>query len=395
MELSYLSKKDGIGGIIETPEGFIVEEISSDGTVFQIDKKIRKKGKDGQFTHFILQKRNWTTMDAVKELARRLHASQKRFSCAGAKDRKAVTTQLVSAFSVPPSDVMSLNIKDIRINGAWRSDGQVKMGDLAGNRFRIKIKGAGKGAKKIVESIYSDMDGRFVNYFGPQRFGLRENTHIIGKLMLQGRFKDAVMNFLAFQGDEDKESALARKNLLETGDFSIALLQFPNHLHFERSMLAWLSRHPYDYVNALRKLPRGLSLMFIHAYQSFLFNRLLSERVMEEAFGQEGGEYVCGENSYGFPDLNKKSKSKKGWLVCKIIGYETKLNKREKELLEKEEITQSAFKLRSFPEISSRGSLRTFFAPLRNFSFRRNTFSFELPSGSYATAALREFMDRK
>jgi tRNA pseudouridine13 synthase len=161
-------------------------------------------------------------------------------------------------------------------------------------------------------------------------------------------------------------------------------------------MLAHLARTPDDKVAAFRSLPRNILLMFIHAYQSDLFNRLLSDRIREGPLELEEGEYYCGE-TLGFPDLNKTEAE--GWICGKLIGYGTPLNERERALLEEIGVEKEAFKMKHLPEIRSKGTYRALLAPLKDFkvsgSESRVMFRFALPSGSYATVAMREFMDGK
>lgn len=410
--LSYISKTNGIGGSIKnSPEDFLVEEIIPDGRVLELDSEFQEKDEEGEFTRFVLQKKEWTTEGAVRRIARALKTGKKRFNYAGNKDKIAVSTQLVSAFGIEKEKLLSLDLKDIMINGVWSAKEKIKLGELLGNRFTITVRDAenSENAQKIDE----ELQGKFPNYFGEQRFGTsRKNTHIIGEQILRGRYDKAAMIFLAdSSGEINEDSKNARKNLADSEDFSVALKEFPVYLRLERSMLEKLSKNPNDFVGAMRALPRGTLLMFVHAYQSFLFNRMLSDRIAEGKIEKEEGEYFCGGNDYGFPDMDKFSKNlycseisnfrnienkqEKGWLVGKLIGYETELNEREKKLLEELDMRKNDFKVKGIPELSSKGHYRTLFSPLKDFSFKDNIFRFSLPSGSYATVALREFLEVK
>lgn len=391
--LSYLSKTKGIGGRIkESPEDFMVEEILSDGTVLELDKTVENPDIEGDFTRFVLQKKEWTSEGAIRRIAKELRTGSKRFNYAGTKDKIAFTTQLVSAFGIEKKDILGLDLKDIKILGAWRHNEKVKLGGLLGNRFTIIVRNAENTGN--VEKIQQELNGVFPNYFGEQRFGTtRKNTHLIGEHLLRGRTDLAVMEFVAgFEGETHEEAVAARKNLQETKDFGKALKDFPKHLKLERSVLAHLEKNPRDYANAFRKLPRGILLLFIHAYQSHLFNTLLSERIAEGEIRLEEGEFYCGE-TLGFPDLNKKSDS--GFIAGKIIGSETKLNEREQRLLGELGIKPKDFNIKGIPEVSSKGTYRVLLSPLKDFSFNENTFRFSLQSGSYATVALREFLEEK
>jgi len=378
MDLAYLSKTPGIGGILKScPEDFIVEEIS---------EKIKS---NGDFSHFILKKTNWTTAKAIREVAKKLGIGIRKFGYAGNKDRTAVTTQICSVYRAEPSNLLSLKIKEIEILDAWKSKEPIKLGGLYGNRFKIKIKDLEN--EKNIKKIEKELNGKFPNYFGEQRFGsTRKNTHIVGELLLRKKYDEAVMEYLCnTEGENNQDSVNARKELRNSLDFKSALINFPRYLSHERTLLDWLSKSPNDYVGSLRKLPKPILLLFIHAFQSYLFNLLVSERISEGKIKKEEGEFLCGINSYGFSDIEKKGK---GLLAIKIIGTDSKLNPREKNILRKFSLTQEDFKIRGIPELTSKGTYRTLFAPLKDFKYSDNIFQFELPSGCYATSAMREFI---
>jgi Uncharacterized conserved protein len=77
----------------------------------------------------------------------------------------------------------------------------------------------------------------------------------------------------------------ARK-LYDEGKYSEAYESMPAGMRYEKMMLRELmkeqkKRQELDdgsYMKALKSLPKPLSRMFVHAYQSYLFNRVVSER---------------------------------------------------------------------------------------------------------------------
>jgi len=117
-----------------------------------------------------------------------------------------------------------------------------------------------------------------------QRFGsTRRNTHLIGLKILRGRFDEAAHLFLCdTKGEENQQATQARKDLEETGDYKKALKEFPKYLRLERKVIAYLEKYPGNYANALRRLPRSILLLFIHALQSHIFNQSLSQRIEQE-----------------------------------------------------------------------------------------------------------------
>ena len=394
LRLSYLSKRPGIGcAIKQTPDDFIVQEIDQYGTVYEIDKEVGQKWKNPEdYVMAVLQKKNWTTQDAAQAVTALLRVSRQRASFAGSKDRRAITTQLLSVLGSTPERMRDLKIKDIRILGAWYWDRPVRLGDLIGNRFIIHVPESMDRGSHVSE-IYDELKGLSPNYFGEQRFGNRWNTHLIGKHILKRQFAEAVMEYLTRLADEPEEVKDARMKLAQTHDYKNALKEYPKYLKYERVMLAHLAKTPNDHIGALRRLPRALGLMFIHAYQAHLFNTLLSQRIEEKnVFDVEKGEYRCGINWYGFPDTSRINGR---YPVGRIIGHSIKPNEREQKLLEEEEIRPSDFMIKQFPELSAAGDYRPYLIPIKDFSFKSGKFMFELPAGSYATVVMREFMDNK
>ncbi|HIH19969.1 TPA: tRNA pseudouridine(13) synthase TruD [Candidatus Micrarchaeota archaeon] len=362
------------------PEEFLVEEIGADGTLFELDKAFALgKGEDqalerDYFTHFVLQKREWNTAQALGALARFLHIKHLRFNFAGTKDRNALTTQLCSVFALPPDRLEQAKgrVKDVQINGSWKARGKVKLGDLQGNRFTItptaeNCAGLMPIASRVLVKAHS-AKFLFPNFFGLQRFGsIRHNTAEVGRHILREEFEAAVMNYLAFsEGERDEESVAARKRLAEEKDFAKAGEYFPRHLKYERMLLEHLAQNPKDFVGALGKFPRSLLLMFIHAFQSKLFNLFLEERLRKD----------------------------KLWLLeekGKLIGSDSVLTEEEIALLDTEGIPQDSFKIKQMPFLSSKGSERPFFAELKEFQVLNEnplTLRFSLDAGCYATVAL-------
>ncbi|MGI0134804.1 MAG: tRNA pseudouridine(13) synthase TruD, partial [Candidatus Micrarchaeaceae archaeon] len=223
------------GTIKAEPADFVVEEITGNGTVLELNRSYSagelgmKASEDGEFSVFVLQKSGWNTQQALRAIAKKLGKGVKSTGFAGTKDRVSVSAQLCSIFGATPEQLQPIHVKDITINGAWRSDTGITMGQLLGNRFTINVRDVQEGPS--IKAINEELAGIFPNYFGEQRFGFRENNVKIGLSILNGDFKAAVMEFLTGSGNENRQEATeARKNLSETQDFKEALKSFPLYL---------------------------------------------------------------------------------------------------------------------------------------------------------------------
>ncbi len=395
----FLSRNSGTGGQTKAdPEDFVVEEITGKGVTLERDRRYsasdlgENEVPEGRFTTFVLQKRQWNTVQAVTSIAKALDHGKKSAGYAGTKDRNAVTVQLASVFGATPDQVMALRIKDLAINGAWRSNG-VEMGSNIGNAFRIAISDAGK-PENAGETI-DELNGKMPNYFDRQRFGSRLNNAKIGLEIMRGNFENATMLFLTdTTGERNQDAVEARKRLAREREFGDALAYFPRYLKNERYVLQHLGGNGRDYAGALRKLPRGISLMFIHAVQSLLFNLEVENRIEERYF--ESGIW-CRSNFYGFPESGVPIPEKSDFPLAPLIGYETKeehMSDNGRESLEGLELTKDSFKIKGMPELSMRGAFRPIIAPVKSLSAGvdgdRLLLSFSIPSGSYATVMANE-----
>ncbi len=362
-------------------EDFIVQEIDQNNNLLKIQdwgsatKIIKPKDEFFKYTHFCLQKKNWNTQSALMEIAKQLHISYKRFSFAGTKDKKAITTQMISIKNLEPIELLKIHIKDLQINFIEKKQYSLGLGDLWGNNFKIKLNF--EDQTKTLETALNNLKNNnytFPNYFGMQRFGQRKNNHLIGKLILQSKFQQAVEQILYSTSEyEPDKYTQARKQLEQNQDFKKALSYFPNSLRIEKKIISRLSKNPTDYLSALKAIPRNILLLFINAYSSYLFNQSLTLWLKS----QEQKDHIPKN------------------LVFNIIGYQTKeydINQWERQILEKENVTKAIFKNREFNEISQKGAKRNAIETMYNFSYKDKWISFDLTSSSYATVAINELI---
>ncbi len=358
---------------IERPQDFIVEEITPDGTVLEVGKDWKFEGSTGEHLICVLEKINWDTNKAIKFISRQLHVSRKRIGFAGTKDKWAWTSQRISIWGIKEEDVQKIKLKDIQVKPLAYGD-RINLGDLWGNRFTIKSKDMGLKTGELAENPPRDIP----NYFGIQRFGeKRPVTHLVGKAIVKEDLEKAVKTYLAWIGpgerDETKE---ARAKLAEDWDWKKALSYFPNQLSYERTLLQHLANHPRDYANALRKLPRNLLKMFVHGYQSVLFNKYLAIRIESLGLGENEGDIIINDKITG-----------------PLYGYSMKLaggkpGEIEKDILKSEGLELTDFKIKSLPEASSKGARRPIVSVVYNFNATNDSITFKLEKGCYATTVL-------
>ncbi|NJE06383.1 tRNA pseudouridine(13) synthase TruD [Thermococcus sp. M36] len=402
----YLSETPGIGGRIKAqPEDFVV-----------IEDPLPQIFEGKKHAVFLLKKRNWDTMSAVKEIAKRAGINYRDIGFAGTKDRHAVTYQYISVPAGAKEAVENVQIRDIELR--FVSYGRfIKLGYLRGNRFRIIVRDVGEDAFERTKEIVRELKkrGGFPNYFGYQRFGEKRVTnHLIGKLLLQGDFESAARLFLGAHGG-GMEGDEARKHFWETGDVERALEEFPSFLRYERTIL-----HRYketgSWKRAFLSLPLPIMRIFIHAYQGYLFNLYISRRIeegipLDEALVGDiviqlkGGipyrdrTYRVTETNVSF--VNGKIKKNQAMVSGPLFGFAMRRasgvpGRLEEEILEAEGISLEVFRKLPKPMAEAGGRRELLIRPLElTYGYVPETgmcFRFFLPKGVYATSVLREIM---
>ena len=301
----------------QKPEDFMVKEIS----------KI-EPGKEGSYAYFLLKKRDYTTLKALQQIAVTLSVPLKWLGYAGNKDKVAVTEQVCSAATITPERLKEIKLKDIEITVLGQGNKPISLGDLKGNKFEIIARDIDKLPEKKT---------RFKNFFGEQR--LSTNNAAIGKAIVKREFKQAVALILATKS--------------------------PGSQDIHKSMIA----QPKNYLAALKTLPIKMLKLYVHAYQSVLWNEL----------------------------AKNTTKTK-----LQIVGFDTTPDKELEELLKREEITVRGFVIKEFPELSSEGTEREVYAEASdlvmggleddelNQGKKKVKLTFTLPPGSYATEFVRQ-----
>ncbi|KAJ4898513.1 Pseudouridine synthase family protein [Raphanus sativus] len=255
------------------------------------DKPFDSRGSEhwpadvGKFLKFHLYKENKDTQEALGLIGKMLGVQPKSFGFSGTKDKRSVSTQRVTVFKQQASKLAALNKRlfGIKVGDFCLVKEGLLLGQLMGNRFTITLRGvvadSEENIKKSAESLGKD---GFINYFGLQRFGSGSvPTHHVGAALLKGEWKEAVDMIL-----DPREINEAREYYKETGDIDGTLRQLPRYLVAERAILQCLKKCPGNYLQALKGIPRTLRMMYVHSYQSYLWNNAASLRVQKYGTNQ-------------------------------------------------------------------------------------------------------------
>ncbi|KAL7557125.1 hypothetical protein ACA910_002410 [Epithemia clementina (nom. ined.)] len=259
-----------------------------------------------------------------------------RIGFAGMKDKRGVTCQFITVpSSTSISALVELNkphpsahgqqggghsqtggVSILRVGNFSFVKDELRLGRLLGNRFDVVLRhvrqdeGKQEGGKSddtankkellkasIRKSVGDLREFGFINYFGMQRFGKYHDTHLVGIAALRGDFERAIDIIMqpksvgserenchnarlewtkrfsnVGMNKEDKakaEQAVAKKFVDEHGRF----------LNSEKSICHSLVQYPLDYQRAYSSITKTMRMMFVHAFQSLLWNNMASHRV--------------------------------------------------------------------------------------------------------------------
>ena len=382
----------GVGGRARVvPEDFVVEEIPLYGPT-----------GEGQHTLFYIEKRGISTQRAMQQIADTLGVPQRLVASAGLKDADAVARQTLSVEEVDPQRLLAIDLPQVKVLWAERHRNRLKIGHLRGNRFTVRIRDIDREALEPAQRILTTLQQQGApNGFGYQRFGLRGDNHLLGRCLVHGDAVGLMRRLLGLPREEDIEPVRRARTLYEAGRYGEALGAWPAADRAERQALAILAQGRGIEV-AFRQLPRWLMRLLAAAYQSWLFNRLLDQRL--PALGQlERGDLAIKHDNGAFflveepaaeqPRADRLEISPSGPLFGPKMRLAQGLpGEREQDVLRQEGLTLEDWRLRG---VRLDGDRRPFRAPLGDVDIHYDQgllLRFTLPAGAYASNVLDELI---
>lgn len=409
---TYITSQKGIGGEIRTiNEDFYVEEIPE-----------TPPSGEGPNTWIWIEKNGRTTLDVVLDIARELKINRKQMGFAGMKDKRALTRQWICISNKTPEEIQGLEDKlhNVKIINIVPHQKKLRMGQLIGNKFRLMVRGVGDTelAAQEATKILNELEKRGVpNYYGFQRFGKdRPNTHLVGKALIKGGVKDAVDRYIGHPYDTEPQHIQEARRLYDQGKLEESLESMPSGMRYEKMMLRTLIKEKNkhgelvenSYIKALLSLPKPLSRMFVHAYQSYLFNRAVSERSKLGIDQYVEGDILIDNEEHliheFFPEeINQKIKNFQAHPSSPLYGSKVplaggKLGEMEQKILDEENLKLEDFEVPSMPKLGSHGIRRAMRFKIWDVDAEATEegvlLSFSIPKGCYATSVLREVMKK-
>jgi tRNA pseudouridine13 synthase len=255
----------------QRPEDFIVEEVSrlAPGG---------RGGAEGTYGLYRLRKRSITTPEAVRRVGREGGIERGRIRFSGLKDRHAITVQFVTIFG---KAVGALEGPGFRLQPIGRSAKAAGPGEIERNGFRITLRDLSRDeATRARERAKGYARSGIPNYFDEQRFGSARATGVFpGELAARGDWEGALRLIIATSSREDSRDVKRRRRIVEEGWGDWSAVKAKLDRSSERSIVTYLADHPADFVGAFDRLQESLRTIVLSAFQSLVWNEVLSDLV--------------------------------------------------------------------------------------------------------------------
>lgn len=257
------------------PEDFQVEELSS------------VTPTSGPFALYQLTKQSIGTPEVINSVVDRWKIPRRRISYGGLKDKHALTTQFVTIHHGPKKPLAQ---KAFELRYLGQVNKAFTAADIDGNRFTITLRDM---TAEAVEQARSAADAvrrnGLPNYFDDQRFGsLGVSGEWIAKEWCLGNWERTLWLALADPHPDDrshdkKQKAILREFWGRWSDCKAAL----DRSH-RRSIVTFLADKEaagklIDFRGAFCNLNVDLRGLYLSAFQSALWNRMLTRRLQDNA----------------------------------------------------------------------------------------------------------------
>lgn len=300
----------------------------------------RERNKDQQFLHFTLLKWNMTTADTVLRISKLLKFKSSNLSYVGQKDKRGITSQRMCCRFGEPKRFAGLNKTFFEANKtesdslvyrnnfllgefAFQKD-DLKLGELSGNAFTVVLRDCLPTTEDNLEKIRTMLlENGFINYFGLQRFGNSGNTQDVGRFILDKDYCGAVKTILTPNNNHKDGVKQALDHYKDSVDAKSAfeMLKYKNCA--EGILLGSLSKEPTDFKRALKSLHYKQQTLYAHAYQSYIWNKVVSKRIQCHGTQVLEGDLVQDEkNTVRKVSLQEMPKTQFSDVLLPLPGYD-------------------------------------------------------------------------
>ncbi|MFM9960412.1 MAG: tRNA pseudouridine(13) synthase TruD [Planctomycetaceae bacterium] len=363
----------------------------------------------GPFALYRLTKQSLGTPEAVDSILRRWNLARSQLSYGGLKDRHAITEQFVTIKNGPRNDLAQTNLE---LKYLGQTNLPFDTTDLIGNRFEIVMRSLSDQEVAHATQALGDVaiDG-VPNYFDDQRFGsLGTAGEFIAVPWCRGEYERALWLALADPNEHDRPNDRDEKQLLRDrwGDWLGLKADMPRGSR--RSIVTFLVDHPTDFRRALALMRLDLRGLWLSAFQSAVWNRLLAASLRDVCRAEQLFDVPFGEQPAPF-FLSLDEPQRRELLELHLPLPSGRLKLEPSPLLDRLQRVLGEFGLEQrtmrvkYPRDAffSKGQRAAVTLPTNlQHQFGRDelyaerhklTLSFDLPRGSYATILIKRLTD--
>ncbi len=399
----YLTRGPGVGGAIKArPEDFLVDEIP-----------LYDPCGEGEHLYLGIEKRGVSHSEMLAVIARKFGVPRNRIGVAGMKDKHAVTRQTVSLHLLKDPPSVELDHERIKVLWARRHRNRLRRGHLRGNRFAIRIRDVDPTRVPAARDVLRELERSGVpNWYGPQRFGYRVNTHRLGALLVKAEWDAITAELLGATGSPFPEHQRAQREMFDEGRLHEAISRWTVADRAEKSVLHKLIGGATARA-AVLQLDRAVRSFWVSALQAAVFNVVLDRRMQAGTLAalqpgdlawkhENGSVFRVTEQDAASEELRERLKamavSPSGPLWGRAMTQaEGHVGETEREALDAFGVT--AEELAACPA-ADEGARRPLRVPLQLPEISAGVdehggyirLAFALPPGSYATVVTREIM---
>lgn len=372
---------------------------------FRVDEQTNRVAGGGAFALYRLTKRSFGTPEAVIAVLKKWNIPRDRVAYGGLKDRHALTSQYLTIKNGPARGMKQTSIE---LEYLGQTDRPFASSDIASNRFAITLRDLDDGAvERATRSAVSVAHDGLPNYFDEQRFGSRgASGEFIAKAWCLGDYERAIWLAIADAHEHDRpRQREEREHLREHwGDWQTCRsgVEFPP----AKQIVEYFCIHRKDFRGALRLLRPDMRWLYISAYQSHLWNRILTAALVERCAEDRVFHMMIDRDPAAFFwSLSDAERTELAGLQLPLPAARNRLEEGPMKQLVERVLANSKITMRdldiNYPRGSffSKGERSALFLPA-SFACdsadddlypgrKKLQLHFELPRGCYATVLLR------
>ncbi|MFT7616212.1 MAG: tRNA(Glu) U13 pseudouridine synthase TruD [Candidatus Woesearchaeota archaeon] len=319
-------------------------DIKKEPTDFIVEEIIDITESSGDYILVKMQKTNMNTLDALDTISKHCNINVKEIGYCGLKDKNAVTIQFISL--PKKASIANFEHEYIKLTPLHEIQRPLFIGNLVQNKFTITVHN--------IHDFEITQPKAMINYFGEQRFST--DNEQIGRHIIKKEYLKAAQLLARTQQRVQKALAL----------------------------------EPTNGPHAMQQLAPGLLGFFIHAYQSYLWNRGVSIYVKEYC-----ETYTDDVLDIEIPKEGKQLAEK----IFPLIGfsydeddYSQTISEIVTKLMDEEKISERNFIIKISRTLTKEGDKREIQTPIENLHITGKSLTFTLNKGCYATVALRHIL---